>query len=77
MAPPKEGLSDHVKGLLKSIDDQYNWAFEVLGTDPLIYYQFSVLPPVDEDFRESQSDLTKMRQGLFEKAPVKKEDQEK
>jgi hypothetical protein len=75
MTPPKETLSDHDKGLLKSIDDQYNWAFEILGTDPLIYYRFSVLPPVDEDIRESQEDLTNKRQVAFGKVPVRSKGQ--
>ena len=66
----KDSLSDHDRGLIRSIEDQYNMVHKVLGSDPLIYYLFSVLPPVDDDMVKPNADLTNKRQEVFRHGPA-------
>lgn len=66
----KGSLSDHDRGLIKSIEDQYNMVHKVLGSDPLIYYLFSVLPPVEDDMVQPNADLTNKRQEVFRHGPA-------
>jgi hypothetical protein len=70
MSKLKESLSDHDRGLLKTIEDHYNMVEGILGGDPLIYYQFSVMPPADNEEDEISSGLSQKRHEVFNEKAI-------
>ena len=68
MAPSKDltSLSDFDRGLIDNIDKNYNLIQSIMGEEPLIWFEFGVLPPVEEPVLAHETEfLTQKRQATF------------
>ncbi len=68
MAPSKDlsSLSDTDRGLIDNIDKNYRLIESIMGEEPLIWFEFGVLPPLEEPFLSQEWNIVNQkRQAVF------------